>query len=373
MRVSGPAAMSDLLGDMVAYRNLRPADPRVPGMADLAPELGLPLDTPRKGDTAYARLVAAMLQAARQLSAPGVALRRLIVVGDTRGGDGGAFIGVTAATGWTGRAFICQEAPGEPAVLMREGDIDYTNRWAALYEFAGQLDAEGFAVDAATAVVLDLDKTLIGARGRNDHLIDEARLRALRASVEELLGDAFDQRTFEQIYPMLNQPRFLPLTGDNQDYVAYICLMVLGGAIGQDALIRLFDGGELPDFNELLGRVGARVGQAAPRLVPFHREIARLVASGDPTPFKVFRRREYRETAARMGCAPGDMPAQDLLREELVLTDEVWQVAQSWRARGALLFGLSDKPDEAALPTAELAGGGALPLHRIRTHIVGDE
>jgi len=153
--------------------------------------------------------------------------------------------------------------------------------------------------------------------------------------------------------------------------VAYICLMVVGGAIVQGTLLSLFDSGELPDFKDLLRQIGARVDQAAPRLAPFHREIARLVASGDPTPFKVFRRREYRETAARMGSSAGNMSAQDLLREELVLTAEVWQVAQAWRARGALIFGLSDKPDEAAIPAAELAAEGALPLHRIRTHIVG--
>ena len=42
------------------------------------------------------------------------------------------------------------------------------------------------------------------------------------------------------------------------------------------------------------------------------------------------------------------------------------------RRAGALLFGLSDKPDEASLPTPELEQQGHLPLHRNVTHIVGE-
>ena len=50
---------------------------------------------------------------------------------------------------------------------------------------------------------------------------------------------------------------------------------------------------------------------------------------------------------------------------------EVREMALIWKEQGALLFGLSDKPDEASVPGAELAAQGHLPIHRAETHAVG--
>ena len=47
------------------------------------------------------------------------------------------------------------------------------------------------------------------------------------------------------------------------------------------------------------------------------------------------------------------------------------RAALRWREAGALLFALSDKPDEASVPTGELAAEGLLPIHRVETHAVG--
>jgi hypothetical protein len=46
-------------------------------------------------------------------------------------------------------------------------------------------------------------------------------------------------------------------------------------------------------------------------------------------------------------------------------------MAGEWRRRGALLFGLSDKPDEASIPTPELASQGYRAIHRTATHVIG--
>jgi hypothetical protein len=46
-------------------------------------------------------------------------------------------------------------------------------------------------------------------------------------------------------------------------------------------------------------------------------------------------------------------------------------LALDWAKRGALVFGLSDKPDEASIPTPELAKQGFQPIHSTPTHIVG--
>jgi hypothetical protein len=61
----------------------------------------------------------------------------------------------------------------------------------------------------------------------------------------------------------------------------------------------------------------------------------------------------------------------DILNQEIVITKEVQEKALEWRFKGALLFGLSDKPDEASVPSKELAMQGYLPIHRVETDVVG--
>ena len=53
------------------------------------------------------------------------------------------------------------------------------------------------------------------------------------------------------------------------------------------------------------------------------------------------------------------------------MTSEVKIFADVCRNRGALLFAISDKPDEATLPTKEDMAKGYLPLHKIKTLVVG--
>jgi hypothetical protein len=89
------------------------------------------------------------------------------------------------------------------------------------------------------------------------------------------------------------------------------------------------------------------------------------VRRGDPTPFKSFRYREYECTLARMDALPDDAPRERLLSQEITITREVADAALKLRRRGALTFGLSDKPDEASVPRPELARQGYLPLHRV--------
>lgn len=363
MRVYGTATLADILGGRVAYRSLRPADASLPSGSAIAEQLGIGAATAlRKGDEAYARVVAEILRAAH----PGIGLQRLVVLGDTRMSDGGAFQTLCAATGWPGRAFIGQDSSDAPTTTSDSGTT-YANRWTALRPFAAALDAMGF-VDAHTAVVIDIDKTLLGARGRNDHLINTARLAALRDASAEVLGSQFDETAFAANYHAIDTARFHPLTGDNQDYVAYISVMTTAGVLDQAKLDEQFTAGQIVDFAHLLAMVTDQHRWPTPELQAFHEEIAQLVESGDATPFKDFRRREFAETVRRLGTHPDSTPAEVLLQQELVITGEVWEVARRWKQTGALLFGLSDKPDEAAMPPE---GSSALPLHRISTHIVG--
>ena len=102
-----------------------------------------------------------------------------------------------------------------------------------------------------------------------------------------------------------------------------------------------------------------------------HDQVWANVQANDPTPFKAFRYNEYLCTAERFGGA-ADEPLSKLLSERILITAEVWEFAGKLRKRGALVFGLSDKPDEASLPTEEQAKQGMKPLHQMETLVVGE-
>jgi hypothetical protein len=226
-------------------------------------------------------------------------------------------------------------------------------------------------LDEQTVLVIDMDKTTVGARGRNDTVVDEARLEGVRLTVEGLLGKDFNEDAFRRVYAELNRPQYHPFTADNQDYLAYICLALGGGLYGLEALVADVRQGRMVTFEQFIAWVEARKEQLSPDLRSIHTEIYSNVQVGDPTPFKAFRRNEYRATIGRFGVLSDDAPLERMLVEEILVTQEVRAQAQVWLARGALLLGLSDKPDEAALPPPELAAQGWLPLHRAITHAVG--
>jgi hypothetical protein len=130
--------------------------------------------------------------------------------------------------------------------------------------------------------------------------------------------------------------------------------------------------GKRTSFEEFIGDVDRRSAELQADLRQIHEDIYARVQQGDPTPFKAFRFNEFRTTVGRMGHLEDGVPVEELLANEIVITQEVREMALTWRERGALLFGLSDKPDEASVPTTELAAQGFLPIHGVDTHAVGE-
>jgi len=368
MKNYGRTSVYEFLGDRVVYRNLVPADPRLPPLAEIRPQVGIaPGVTPRKSDPEYARVITHLLRQAR-----GGPIERLLYVGDTRLNDGVAFVNVCRAGGWPGLAFIGAERDEPAQVEIVQGDetLYLANRWAALDDFDRYGREGDFPVDGRTAVIVDLDKTALGARGRNDHVIDQARVEAVRRTVGDLLGGDFDAAVFQSAYDCLNQPEFHPFTRDNQDYLAYVCLILGSGLYRLEPLAAEVRTGKLKTFAQFIAGVEARAGELPVNLREIHGDIYAYVQQGDPTPFKAFRFNEYRATIERMGGAEGKAVA-GLLENVILVTQEVRALALDWRARGALLFGLSDKPDEASVPTDELAALGYRPIHRAETCAVG--
>lgn len=376
MKTYGRTALSEFLGDFVVYRNLVPIDERLSPLEEIRPRAGIPEGTiPRKSEPDYARVLVHVLRQARELGAPGSPIERLIYVGDTQMNDGTAFVNICRAGDWSGLAFIGADREGAAQfeILEQDGGTLYVaNRWAMLSDFDRYRDERKFAVDERTAVIVDMDKTALGARGRNDHVIDRARVEAVRRTVGELLGDSFDSESFQTAYDYLNQPEFHPFTADNQDYLAYTCLVLGSGLYALESLVAEVRARQLSTFTQFLEQVDDRAVHLPVGLRPIHRQIVTRVRQGDPTPFKAFRYNEYQTTVERLGQIVGDRPATELLDREIVITQEVREVALTWQEQGALLFGLSDKPDEASLPREPLAAEGYQPIHRAETHAVGD-
>ncbi len=377
MKAYGRTTVSEFLGDRVVFRNLEPVDERLPALDVLREKVGLaPGRVPRKSEMDYACVIVQMLLAAQAADMPTAEIERLVLIGDTRLNDGTAFVNICVAGGWSGRAFIGSENVAQPAEMQRtatEGgyQLHLANRWAALADFDDYCEEHGSPIAASCAVIVDLDKTALGARGRNAHVIDRARVQAVRDTVANLLGAAFDQATFRAAYDFLNQVEYHSLTADNQDYLAYICLILGSGMYTLAQVVADIDAGRLRSFAQFIKDVEQRADYLTPELVAIHRDIYARVQGGDPTPFKAFRYNEYLTTVGCMGQSQGGDSAEQLLADEIVITQEVREMALRWKERGALLFGLSDKPDEASLPSPALAVQGHLPIHRVQAWAVG--
>jgi hypothetical protein len=369
----GLTTLHEILGDLVVYRNLIPADDRLPSVVEIGEQLGLAeKGLPRKAEPEYGRVVAEMLRRARALDLPGATISRLIYIGDTQMNDGTAFRNLCAAGGWPGWAFIGRDAIDRPPQVQVEGDIYLANRWSILPDFVRFVEDEGFALDEATAVVIDVDKTAIGARGRNDRVINAARVEGVKRTVADLLGPDFDAGAFQAAYDELNRSTYHPFTADNQDYLAYICLMLGTGLFELDRLKSQVKAGSMRHFTDFIGAVqGRRRELAGTGLESIHDDVWQRVQAGDPTPFKAFRYNEYLTTVARFGDLPG-ATVDELLGQRIVITQEVRDIAAALCQRGALIFGVSDKPDEASLPGEVQAQAGMQALHHLETVAVGE-
>lgn len=375
MKTYGRTTVHEFLGDFVVYRGLVPLDERLPSLDAVRAEADVPEGViPRKGDPAYGRVIARLLEQAQDLNAPGVSTEHLMYIGDTRMSDGKAFASICHAGRWPGCAFIAsetQEPPRSEIVEQRNAALYLANRWSAIGEFERFCREQGLSIDERTAIVVDLDKTALGARGRNDHVINQARVEAVARTVEGLLRGEFSQAGFQSAYDRLNQSEFHPFTADNQDYLAYICLILGAGLYELDALLDRVRANQMRSFGQLIAEIEDRRRDVPASLREIHDRIYGRVQEGDPTPFKMFRRNEYITTLERMGCLADDASVEELLAGEILITQEVREAALRWKARGALLFGLSDKPDEASMPGEEQASQGYQPIHRVRTHAAG--
>ena len=352
----------------MVYRNLEPQDRRLPGLQQICSTAGLSAgNIPRKAEAAYGIVIAEILKIAQQIDHPNLPIKNLVFVGDTRLNDGTSFKNICKAGGWPGVAFIGSETT-EPESMQLDDHFDlplYTaNRWSCLTDFPQVCNQHGIRIQEDTAVIFDLDKTSLGARGRNDIAIDRARTQAGKDIIRGILGDSFNESLFNESYQLFNQVGMHPFTTDNQDYLVYLSLLACAEFIKAEALVEFVKRGIWKDFNTFAETVHSQITNLPPEIQPVQNEFYACLQNGDPTPFKSFRRQEYHNTIAAMQSNPEAKLPLKILR---ILFSSPKKCASSdyiAKTCGALLFGLSDKPDEASLPTEELAAQGFLALHR---------
>jgi hypothetical protein len=375
MKKYGRTTVSEFLGNFIVYRNLVPFDSRLPSLSEISDSLGLlPGVIPRKTTVDYARVITYLVEQACKLDNPGSHIKRIVYLGDTRLNDGTAFLNICLSGKWPGIAFIAseQKEPLNYEIDEQEaGTLFLANRWEALAEFNHFCRRREFWIDEHSVVLIDLDKTTLGARGRNDRIIDQVRLEAAAQTVGSLLGEENDPERFQAAYLRLNQPEFHALTLDNQDYLVYICLIIGISLFDLESLVVDVKSGKMATFDKFLVNIDQRKDELPVKLRNIHDDFSSRVQQGDPTPFKEFRYMEYKTTTARMGQMDVSTPVDQLLAEEITITQEVREAALAWRDQGALLFGISDKPDEASIPTAKQASEGCKPLHQVETDAVG--
>lgn len=378
MIVAKKAKLADRFGDLFIYRNLEPLDKQIQGLKKAAGKMGISGNSiPRKHDDEYAAATVWFIEEAQRLRGAAKNIKELLVIGDSLYNDGQAFQNVRELSRWYGSCFIGSEDLEEKAsgALDAETNIYESNRWAALTTWMAALLENGLQVGEETAIIIDIDKTLIGARGRNDSMINEARLQGIYSTMDSVLGSGFDKAAFERQFTELSQSKYNSLTEDNLDYLVYICLTLNAKLVQLDELIGQVESGSINNFAQFARWVHSTMmikSGAGERLRQVHESIMTGIHVGDPTPFKRLREKEFIATAAHMGNVPDSMSVIDMLDEEIVITYELMQLAEWLQARGCLILCISDKPSESACPDPQVTSD-LLPLHQIRTHSVGTD
>ncbi len=321
--------LSDFFENNIVFRELEPVNKNLPGFSVLKGKLGLRI-LPRKKDKEYVKVLSEMFRAAGSFS-------KIIYIGDTLMSDL-SVINNFAESGLFKTI----------GIITREGEVDgfeenenyiFSGSWANLPDVLAHIENKFFSVDKSTVVIIDIDKTAIGARGRNEKAIDRARMDAIFMLAKKAFKD-ISAEEFLSIYDKVNKREFFSVTEDNQDFVSILSMLVYGGALG------LADLRIAQSILNLLKSIKTKNSV----LLEYAETVLQNVKAQNPTAFPQFRKAEFEKTITRMDFMQDETPVGTLLSEEITITGEVYDAALDLKSRGALVFGVSDKPGLSSIP-----------------------
>lgn len=328
--------INTIFEDYIVFRELNPVKKELSSFSKFKETLGLNF-LPRKKDPEYARVLSLLFKEIGEF-------KKIIYFGDTMLNDGGVIANLTNLKEYRVFGIITEEK--EKDFITVKGNIILNTKWRNLFSILEILEKKGFLIDRETVVVIDIDKTLIGARGRNNKAIDRARMDAILSIMNDTF-ESVDIERFEYIYSRLNRRSLHPFTGDNQDIVSIMSIVFYGDYYALGRFIREFYIGKWIEPFEFLTSITVSKNSTVYDLLE---EVKENLKNKNPTAFPTFRKREFEFTIKRMDFLPDKAEVRKLLNEEILITKEVYEVGKFAKERGALVFGLSDKPELSSIP-----------------------
>ena len=323
--------LNTIFEDYIVFRELNPLKKGLPSFSELKKQLKLDF-LPRKKDIEYAKVLTSLFKKIGDFE-------KVIYFGDTYLNDGSVIKNLTELDEYKVFGVITEER--EQDYIKFKGNVILNTKWRNLLPILEILERRGFLLDEKTIVVIDIDKTFIGARGRNNKAIDKARMDAIKSIIEDTLGEIEEDR-FDYIYSRLNRRNLHPFTGDNQDIVAIMSIIFYGDYYALGRFIREFYAGKWREPLEFFNAITISPNEKTYKLLE---EVKENLSKRNPTAFPTFREREFSCTIKRIDFLPDESDVGKLLKEEILITREVYEVGLIAKKKGALVFGLSDKPE----------------------------
>ena len=317
------ATLSDLLQNNVVFRELNPLNSSLPNFEALKKELNLQ-SLPRKKDKEYAKVLYRILKSAKDFS-------NIVYIGDTFLSDLTVIKNLKEYANEPVFGVITSE--GTPLPENHDTFVVFNDKWANLPALVED------KIGGNSLVVIDLDKTFIGANGRNHLPIDKARTDAIVALGKNIF-EAPNRGEFLNLYQKIHSKEFLAFTEDNQDIVSILTLIIYSSVVSFEEFARFTKTGT---FEEFINKIDVKEP-----LLTYVDEVRNNLKLNMPTLFPTFRKIELEKTVGRMDFLPVDTPLDALLSEEILITGEVYEVVDRALKKGATLFGVSDKPEIAS-------------------------
>jgi hypothetical protein len=333
------AKLNEIFNDYIVFRELNPIKKDLPGFKEIQKELNLNV-LPRKNTFEFALVLSYILDKISRF-------KRVYYLGDTEGNDGNIIKNLASLNKYdvlgiiTDNTLKIDNCGKNPPIILN-------TKWENLQ---GIVEKE-FNFSEDSVLIIDIDKTLIGARGRNEKAIDKARTDAIFEMLKGI-NPQYRKSNFLNIYNKINTKNFMTFTGDNQDIVAITSIVIYLGEISFDEFEKgLKERKIINPTNFLMGLL--KKGLKNKNLEATVSGIVNLLLKNNPTPFVEFRKKEFKATIDRMDFLSDHEDIDNLLNEEILITKEVFEVGKLAQLNSAYIFGLSDKPELATLPSKEV-------------------